>query len=302
MIYQISTIGQFYKLRKLPPPAHPLISVIDIASAPVYQQIESGNVVFGFYVISFKSGPLASSKYGQLATNFEGGVLGFRAPGQVVKVEPHKTVTSVVSGWMLCIHPDFLWHTPLARKIRSYDFFYYDLTEALHLSDQEQTIIKSLVETISGEFKKTTDQFSQPIAIALIEALLVYVERFYQRQFTTNKVTGRQLLDKLDDLLNHYFDRETLPSAGLPTVAVMATELNISPHYLSAMLRSTTGKNAQQHIHEKLISKAKELLSTTEISISEIAYALGFEHLQSFSRLFKTKTGLSPLEFRKSFY
>jgi AraC-like DNA-binding protein len=301
MIHQIKTIGQFYKLRNLPQPAHPLISVIDIASAPVYQQIESGNVVFGFYVISFKSGPTANIKYGQLAEDFDRGVLGFRAPGQVVKVEPHKVVTSIGSGWMLCVHPDFLWHTPLARKIRNYDFFYYDLTEALFLSDEEQTTINTLVDTISGEFQKTTDRFSQPIAIALLEALLAYIERFYQRQFSTNKVASHQLLDKLDDLLNTYLDNEKLSKSGLPTVAVIAEELNISPHYLSALLRSITGKNAQQHIHEKLVSKAKELLSTTDLSVSEIAYALGFEHLQSFSRLFKTKTGLSPVGFRKSF-
>lgn len=301
MIHQLKTIEQFYTLRNLPPPAHPLISVIDVASAPVYEQIESGNVVFGFYVLSFKSGRLANAKDSLLAENFEGGVLGFRAPGQVVKVEPYKTVTPIASGWMLCIHPDFLWHTPLARKIRSYDFFYYALHEALFLSDQEQTIINTLVANISYECQQTTDRFSQTIALALLDALLAYIDRFYQRQFTTNKVASHHLVDRLDDLLDTYLDSENLSEAGLPTVALMAEELTMSPHYLSATLRSITGKNAQQHIHEKLITKAKELLSTTELSVSEIAYALGFEHLQSFSRLFKTKTGLSPLAFRQSF-
>lgn len=301
MIHQINTIGQFYKLRNLPPPAHPLISVIDIASAPVYEQIESGSVVFGFYVLSFKSGRSANTKHGQLADNSDGGVLGFRAPGQVVKVESHKVVSSIASGWMLCLHPDFLWHTPLARKIRSYDFFYYDLNEALFLSDEEQTTINTLVTNIAGECQTTADRFSQPIAIALIDALLVYIDRFYQRQFTTNKVASHQLVDKLDALLNTYLDSEKVSKAGLPTVAMVAEELTISPHYLSAQLRSITGKNAQQHIHEKLITKAKELLMTTRLSVSEIAYALGFEHLQSFSKLFKTKTGLSPVGFRKTF-
>ncbi len=299
MIHQIKTIGQFYQLRNLPPPAHPLISVMDVAAAPAYEQIESGSVVFGFYVLSFKSGRTADGLSGDA---IERGVLGFRAPGQVVKVEPHKTVTSVASGWMLCIHPDFLWNTPLARKIRSYDFFYYDLHEALFLSEEEQTTIRTLVSNISGEFQKTTDRFSQKIAVALIDALLVYIERFYQRQFNTNQVASHQLLDKLDSLLNNYFDRENISEAGLPTVAGIANELNISPHYLSALLRSITGKNAQQHIHEKLIAKAKELLSTTDLSVSEIAYALGFEHLQSFSKLFKSKTNVSPLVFRSSFH
>lgn len=301
MIHQIKTIGQFYKLRKLPPPEHPLISVIDIAAAPLYEQIESGSVVFGFYVISFKSGHTADRKYGRRPKEFDGGVLGFRAPGQVVKIGPHKAITSAASGWMLCIHPDFLWHTPLAKKIRSYDFFYYNLSEALFLSGEEQSTINTLVANISGEFQKATDTFSQKIAIALMDALLVYIERFYQRQFNTNKVASHQLLYKLDNLLNMYFDSEELSKAGLPTVAGVAEALNISPHYLSAMLRSITGKNAQQHIHEKLIAKSKELLSGTDLSVSEIAYTLGFEHLQSFSKLFKGKTSLSPLQFRSSF-
>lgn len=205
MIHQIKTIEQFYKLRNLPPPKYPLISVIDVSTFPKYEQIESGNVVFGFYVISFKSGSTANTKYGQIPKDFDKGVLGFRAPRQVVKVISHKTVTSA-SGWMLCIHPDFLWNTPLAKKIRNYDFFYYDFTEALFLSDEEKTTINTLVTNISYEFDKITDKFSQNIAIALIDTLLAYIERFYQRQFTTNKVASHQLLDKLDDLLNKYFD------------------------------------------------------------------------------------------------
>jgi AraC family transcriptional activator of pobA len=202
---------------------------------------------------------------------------------------------------MLFIHPDFLLNTPLARKIRDYDFFYYDSKEVLFLSDEEQTTINTIIANISGEFQKATDSFSQQIAIALIDALLAYIERFYQRQFSTNKVASHQLLDKLDSLLNKHFDGEKLSKASLPTVAVVAEELNISPHYLTATLRSITGKNAQQHIHEKLIAKAKELLSTTELSVSEIAYTLGFEHLQSFSKLFKSKTKMTPVEFKQSF-
>lgn len=301
MIHQIKTIGQFYKLRNLPQPEHPLISVIDIATAPIYNQIESGNVVFGFYVISLKRGSTAETKYGGLPEDFNAGVLGFRAPGQVVKVTPNKAVSAIASGWMLCIHPDFLWHTPLARKIKAYDFFYYDFNEALFLSEEEQTTINTIVANIAHEFQKARDIFSEKIAIALIDALLAYIERFYQRQFSTNKVASHKLLDKLDDLLNRYFDSEKLSKPVLPTVAAVAEALHISPHYLSAMLRSITGKNTQQHIHEKLIVKAKELLSTTDLSVSEIAYALGFEHLQSFSKLFKTKTNQSPLEFRQSF-
>ncbi len=222
MIHQLKTIEQFCKLRNLPPPTHPLISVVDIASAPVYEQIESGSVVFSFYVLSFKSGAPVTTDDGSLAQAAARGVLGFRAPGQIIKVQPHKALPTTASGWMLFVHQDFLWHTPLARKIRSYDFFYYDLTEALFLSDQEQMIINTLVGNIAYEAQNSMDRCSHPIAIALLEALFSYVERFYQRQFTTNKVASHQVLDKLDDLLNSYFDTDTLSGAGLPTVAVVA--------------------------------------------------------------------------------
>ncbi|PBQ33913.1 AraC family transcriptional regulator [Sphingobacteriaceae bacterium] len=301
MIHQIKTIEQFYKLRNLPAPANPLIGLIDVAKVPKYRQIESGNVVFGFYVISFKRGHATKPKRGQRIKYFAKGVLGFRAPGQVVKVEPDKTAISSMSGWMLCIHPDFLLHTPLAKKIRSYDFFYNDLKEPLFLSEEEQFLIHTLVLNISREFQKISDKLSKKISIALIDALLAYIERFYQTQFNTDSVASHTLLDKLYNQLNKHFDSEKLYKSGLPTVSMFADKLNVSPHYLSAALRAITGKNAQQHIHEKLISKAKELLSTTELSVSEIAYALGFEHLQSFSKLFKAKTKLTPLQFKRSF-
>lgn len=301
MIHQIKTIAQFYTLSELPQPAHPLISVIDVAAVATAQQITSGNVVFGFYVISFKNAPKSPQKANRKAENFSGGILGFRAPGRVVKVEEGRSFNPPTAGWMLCIHPDFLWNTTLAPKMRHYDFFYYDAKEALFLSEEEQTTINTIVAGIALEFKKATDAFSEKIAIALIDALLTYIERFYQRQFNTNKIANHQLLDRLNKLLDKHFDENKSANVGLPGVAGLAEALNISPHYLSALLRSLTGMNAQQHIHEKLISKAKELLSTTTLSISEIAYTLGFEHLQSFSKLFKTKTQMSPLQFRRTF-
>lgn len=201
----------------------------------------------------------------------------------------------------MMIHPDFLWNTPLAKNIHNYEFFDYSVTEALFLSDSEEEIINNIVRNIRKEYQSNIDKFSQNIIISQIETLLNYSERFYQRQFITRKVTNHQILDRLEAVLEGHFNSADLASIGLPTVQHIADELNISPNYLSSLLKMLTGESTQQHIHNKLIEKAKEKLSTSDLSVGEIAYELGFEHSQSFSKLFKAKTNISPLEFRKSF-
>lgn len=202
---------------------------------------------------------------------------------------------------MLLIHPDFLWNTSLAKTIKQYGFFNYSVKEALWLSQKEETIIHQIIQNIRQEYHTNIDTFSQSIIISQIETLLNYSERFYQRQFITRKTVNHQILDRLEKFLSDYFNSDDLVSKGLPTVQHIADNLNVSPNYLSGLLKVLTGQSTQQHIHDKLIEKAKEKLSTTERSISEIAYELGFEYPQSFSKLFKTKTNLSPLEFRQSF-
>ena len=202
---------------------------------------------------------------------------------------------------MLLIHPDFLWQSPLAKTIKQYDFFSYSANEALHLSDKEETIIISIFQNIKQEYLSNIDKFSRPVIISQLELLLNYSDRFYHRQFITRNITNHKILNRLEEILKDYFDQDSLIESGLPTVQDIAKELNVSPNYLSGLLKTLTGQSTQQHIHEKLIDKAKEKLSTTNLSISEIAYELGFEHSQSFSKLFKTKTKLSPLEYRQSF-
>ena len=171
----------------------------------------------------------------------------------------------------------------------------------MFLSDKEEKILNDIVENIKQEYHANIDRFSQNIIISHIETLLNYSDRFYNRQFITRAKSNHQILDQLENLLINYFNNEDLATKGLPTVQYIAGTLNISPKYLSSLLKMLTGQSTQQHIHEKLIEKAKEKLSTTYLSISEIAYELGFEHSQSFSKLFKKKTNLSPLEFRQSF-
>jgi AraC-like DNA-binding protein len=295
--YRIKTISEFHRLRGLPQPEHPLISVVDYAlMAPV-----EGSAVFDYYSISIKRGVNGKMFYGQQEYDFDEGVMYFLAPNQVLRVQPDPNLTKERSGWILLIHPDFFWNTSLAKTIKQYEFFDYSVSEALFLSEKEEAILNNIIQNIKQEYHSNIDKFSQQIIISQIETLLNYAERFYHRQFITRKITNHQVLDRLEKLLTDYFNNEDLLSKGLPTVHYIADSLNVSPGYLSGLLKVLTGQSTQQHIHDKLIEKAKEKLSTTDLSVSEIAYELGFEHPQSFSKLFKTKTQRSPLEFRQSF-
>jgi len=300
--FRLKTISQFHKLRNQPPPLHPLISVVDVSFAKQLNDEEPRSLVLDFYTIALKTVQNAKMKYGQQLFDFDSGMMGFSSPGQVISVEVEKGKMLEQSGWLLLVHPDFLWNTPLAKKIKQYAFFDYAVNEALFVSENEKAIMTGIIENIKQESYRAIDKFTQEIIVAQLETLLVYGDRFYQRQFITRKIVNHQILDKLNDLLDASFnDDVAMRKEGLPTVAFVAGQLNVSPHYLSGLLRSLTGLNTQQHIHLKLIDKAKELLSTTSLSVSEIAYALGFEQIQSFSKLFKTKTNTSPLEFRQSF-
>ena len=293
--FRIKTITEFHRLRGLPPPQHPLISVVDYSVlTPAH-----GSAVFDFYSISIKRG-VGKMTYGQQEYDFDEGVMFFLAPNQLLSVAPEPNVTNERSGWILLIHPDFLWNTPLAKAMKQYEFFDYSVNEALFLSDKEEATINSIIKNIRQEYNSNIDKFSQSIIISQIETLLNYAERFYQRQFITRKISNHQILDRLEELLSNYFAKD-ITTKGLPSVQYVANELNVSPNYLSGLLKSLTGQSTQQHIHDKLIEKAKEKLSTTQLSVSEIAYQLGFEHSQSFSKLFKSKINLSPLEFRQSF-
>ncbi|MEC5173994.1 MULTISPECIES: helix-turn-helix domain-containing protein [Chryseobacterium] len=299
-IIRIKSISEFHQFRGLPKPAHPLISIVDYASIKHQPEMEETSWMFDFYQISVKKGIDGKFKYGQLDYDFDDGVMFFIAPNQIFNIRVNHHSTMERSGWMLLIHPDFFWNTSLAKTISRYEYFDYSVNEALFLSEKEENILNEIVENIREEYHSNIDKYSRKIIISHIETLLSYAERFYSRQFITREKANHQILDKVENLLNEYF-ADDLISKKLPTVQYVADALNISPKYLSGLLKTLTGQGTQQHIHGKLIEKAKEKLSTTNLSISEIAYELGFEHSQSFSKLFKTKTDLSPLEFRASF-
>jgi AraC family transcriptional regulator, transcriptional activator of pobA len=283
----------------LPEPNHPLITILGAESNNIVELGVPQTHVLNFYKISYKPRLSGRIKYGQDYYDFDEGGLLFAAPGQIIGADENHG--GVCSQYTLLIHPDFFLSYPLAKKIKQYGFFSYSANEALHLSDREKETIISIFEIIEEELNSRLDDFSQDVIISQIELLLNYANRFYKRQFITRKAVSNSLLQNLEEILNEYFNNDNLPGQGIPTVQYLADRLHISPSYLSDMLRSLTGQNAQQHIHGKLIEKAKEKLSATELSVSEIAYGLGFEHPQSFSKLFKTKTNVSPVEFRRSF-
>jgi AraC family transcriptional regulator, transcriptional activator of pobA len=300
-IQRIKSISEYHRLRGLPKPQHPLISLIDFESIQYSAENNPISWVLDFYSVSLKKNFDAKVKYGQQECDFDEGVLFFISPNQAFSIEVKMHEVSKLSGWMLLIHPDFFWKTTLANNIRKYNFFDYSVSEALFLSDKEEAKLNTIIQNIQDEYHSNIDQFSQSIIISQIETLLNYADRFYQRQFITRKISNHQILDRLEKVLADYFSSDDIVLKGLPTVQYLAESLHISQSYLSGLLKVLTGQSTQQHIHNKLIEKAKEKLSTTALSVGEIAYELGFEHSQSFSKLFKTKTNLSPREFRQSF-
>lgn len=294
---KISSISDLHALLQLPKPLHPLVSLVDNTTMNVNDELLNRSFLLNFYKISYKFSKNGKMGYGQGYYDFNEGGMMFTSPGQIIFTDTE----AEYSGYTLLVHPDFIRSYPLAKNIKKFGFFSYDTNEALHLSDQEKIIITGLLDNIKNELNTAIDEISQDVIVSYIEVLLNYSNRFYKRQFITRKVAGGDLLSKMETVLDDYFNQEKTLNSGLPTVEYLASSLNLSPHYLSDMLRNLTGQNAQQHIHEKLIEKAKEYLTSTGFSISEVAYALGFEHPQSFNRLFKKKTSETPLSFRQSF-
>lgn len=302
-IRRLKTISDLHRFNHISAPDHPLISLLDyslISPTAVNNELKW---IQEFYTISIKRDVVGKYRYGQQSYDFDEGLMTFFAPEQIISVQIPADNPSATqpSGWILAIHPDFFFGTSLAKNIKKYPFFNYSVREALFLSEREEDIIVGILQNIKAEYQANLDQFSQQIIISQIELLLSYAERFYERQFLTRKVSSHQVLDKVEEWLEGYFNGEDELQRGLPSVHDIAESLSLSADYLSSLLKSLTGQTTQQHIHSKLIEKAKVKLSTTNLSVSEIAYELGFEHPQSFSKLFKSKTQQTPLQFRTSF-
>lgn len=295
----IQSISELHRLFALPKPEHPLVSVINFELLSYQHSDVWKHFANDFYCITLKKGSNGMFKYGQRLYDFNEGMMTFTKPGQVFSVTAANN--NPVTGYMLVFKTDLIRPYLLGKSINNYGFFAYSIAEALHLSGKEEVIISSLLLQMQNELKNNIDHYSQDVIVSHIDLLLNYSNRFYNRQFLTRKAVNNDLLEKLDHILHDYFNTETSLHQGLPTVQFIANEVNLSPGYLSDLLRNTTGHNAQQYIQNHLIEKAKELLTTTHLSISEIAYHLGFEYSQSFSKLFKKSTNQTALAYRQSF-
>jgi len=297
---KVSSISTLHKFLGLTKPSNPLISVFNFDQVRLESETILSAVTTDFYVIALKKDCAGGKcRYGQQYYDFDEGIMYFIAPHQVLRFKD--VLLNGVQGFVLVVHPDFLHGYTLASQVREYGYFSYTANEALYLSDKEEKSITDIIDNIEREIDANMDAFTQDLLISNLDLLLKYCDRFYNRQFLTRKKANNDLLSKLKILLDDYFKNDKLIENGIPSVHSIAAQLNLSANYLSDMLRVQTGQTTQQHIQNRLVEKAKELLSTTEMSVSEIAYHLGFEHPQSFHRLFKSRTSISPLEFRVSF-
>lgn len=295
---RISSISELHKILNLPKPLHPMISLVDNEDMKISNVKMDGSFLLDFYKVSYKYANDGIFGYGQSNYDFSEGGMIFTAPNQLIVA--NENIEAEYCGYTLFFHPNFIRTYPLGTTIKKYGFFSYDTNEALHLSEKEKNIIVGLFDSIKNELNTAIDELSQDVIVSYLEVLLNYSNRFYKRQFITRKIVNNDLLTKVEQLLERYFDDEKSLKKGLPTVEYLASQVHVSSHYLSDLLRNLTGQNAQQHIHSKLIEKAKDLLISTNLSVAEIAYQLGFEYPQSFSKLFKKKTKLTPMEFKNS--
>lgn len=294
----LETITDLSKMLPVFSVRHPQIAVIDFAKydAPLDAGVK---ITAGFYCIMFKNFCANKVKYGQNTCDFQDGSLICIAPRQVLVLDEPVDIPEDAGGWGLFFHPDLIRGTSLGRTIREYSFFSYETNEALHLSDKEKHALRDCVQKIDQELSENIDKHSQSIIVSTLELLLNYCSRYYDRQFITRKNANRDLLVKVEAVLTEYFQSPDLHKTGLPSVKYLAERVHLSPNYLSDLLKRETGMNAQDRIHYYLIEESKNLLLGTEKSVGELAFALGFEYPQYFSRLFKSKTGMTPIEFRQ---
>lgn len=295
----IQSVSQLHRLVDLPKPKHPLVSVEKELEFKNLSDLIGVKIISDLYLIVFKEGTCGKLTYGHNSYDFEEGTLIFFAPGQVMQYEGNlEQDLDHKEAWRLAFHPDLIRKSELGNQIDAYSFFNYDLNEGLHLSETEKNTVEEILAKVVNEYNQHIDKHSQRLIIANIHLLLDYCSRYYDRQFYTRSNLNSDLVSKFERLLKTYYQTSKVHDLGVPSVSFCASELNLSPNYLSDLLKRETGKSAQEHIHAFIIEKAKNKLLNSSNSISEIGYSLGFEYPSNFSNLFKSKTGISPKEFR----
>ncbi|MEY4203837.1 MAG: hypothetical protein RL013_1540 [Bacteroidota bacterium] len=294
VLKNISDLSALFQQEK---PRHPLITVIDFTVTDE-KQLAGSSISAGFYSVMFKNYCSNRVKYGREYYDFQEGSLLCVAPGQVITLDNEFDHQVKKEGWGVFFHPDLLRGSSLQQINRQYRFFSYATNEALHLSDKEKSNLRDCVARLRSEIAENTDNHSQTLIVSNLELLLNYCRRYYDRQFITRKSANSSLLAQFEGELDAWFRSGEKSGGGLPSVKLLAEKLHVSPNYLGDLLKKETGMNTQDHIHAYLIEEAKNLLVGTDLSVRAMAYTLGFEYPQYFSRLFKSKTGMTPSEFR----
>jgi AraC-like DNA-binding protein len=295
IVYKVQTISDLHEIAGFEKPKHPLVTVIDYSKVNVNDTPGSGSFICSFYSVNFKKH--CDFMYGRQAFDHKEGTLHCTAPEQVITFDRKKEANSS-EGWGLYFHPELIRNTALGEKINEYSFFSYAENEALHLSEKEKQTLLSILKQMENEYNTNIDHYSRDLIISNIELLLNYCKRFYGRQFITRSNQNKDVIVRFEEFITEYFDSHELKNKGIPTVKYCAETMHLSPNYFSDLLKSETGKNTQEHIHYRLLEKAKTLLVNSDLSINEIAYALGFGYPQSFSKFFKKKVGVSPKIYR----
>lgn len=294
---RISSISQLHEILGFPKPKHPLISLIDVAELVVPEEEIGTRILYDLFVITLKD-KSCGVEYGRKSFDFDEGVMAFSAPGQFY--EPTRAIQAgEITGWMLFFHPDLILPTHLGSHMDDYSFFSYDVYEALHLSEDEEKIVHDVVTNIQSEYEQRIDNHSQRVIVSNLELLLNYSLRYYERQFNTRTSQSHGVAGRFEQELKAYFQNNLHIETGLPAISYFAEKVNLSQHYFSDLIKKETGRSPKDHINDFVIEKAKNLLLSTERSVSEIAYDLGFNYPHYFTRLFKNKTGHSPMEYRQ---
>lgn len=296
-IYKVQTISELHEMAGLGKPRHPLITIIDYSKVTVGDMPESASFTCAFYSINFKKH--CDFVYGRQFFDHKEGTLHCTAPDQVITVNRERDAMGS-EGWGLYFHPEFIRNTALGKKIHEYAFFSYAENEALHLAEHEKETLLTILRQTEKEYSTNIDHYSRDLIVSNLELLLNYCKRFYGRQFITRTNHNNDIITRFEEFIITYFNSAMLREHGIPTVKYCAEAMNLSPNYFSDLLKSETGKNTQDHIHHHLLEKAKFLLAGSDKSINEIAYELGFEYPQNFSKLFKQKVGVSPSMFRSA--
>jgi AraC-like DNA-binding protein len=296
-VVKISSITQIHQFLGIDGPKHPLITVLPIDERIVTANYGNTTFLLDLFQISLKKGIEGNISYGRNSYDFQNGTMVFTKPNQSMKFSAQEDF-SHASGWTLIFHPDLIRKSELGKTIQSYDFFSYEMHEALHLSDEEQKELTSLVEKIQREYEYIIDQHSMQLMVSNIKLLLDYCKRYYDRQFYTRSAVNQDKVTVFEKLLNSYFEKELQLQLGVPTVQYFGDQMHMSAHYLSDLLKKETGRSTQEHIYNNLIERAKTILISSTESVSQVAYSLGFDYPNHFSKFFKAKAGMSPSEYR----